>query len=186
MQDADRSFAAAERLTPADDRMLITHADLYRHAIMRLSPDAASSKKLLFDDALEFLDSAQQANSLRGLTLVIRGRLYRQNPDLAGNNGHELAAASFHRALRLDPRLFQGRTDYATLLLQDGKKEEALQLLEEGAKYYYPDMPGLIPYYSLTARLRREAGNIEQAKVLEDIVASLNERTAESYFLTGY
>jgi len=186
LQEADRSFAAAEWLSPADDRILIAHADLYRHAITRLPPDAASSRKLLFENALELLDSAQRANSLRGLTFVFRGRLYQQNADLASNSGQELAAESFRRALGLDPRLFQGRTDYATLLLQDGKREQALQLLEEGAKYYYPDMPGLIPYYSLTARLRREIGDAEQAKVLEDKVASLKVRTANSYFLTGY
>ncbi|MGE5241064.1 MAG: O-antigen ligase family protein [Bacteroidota bacterium] len=186
LQEADRSFAAAEWLSPADDRILIAHADLYRHAITRLPPDAASSRKLLFENALELLDSAQRANSLRGLTFVFRGRLYQQNPDLASNSGQELAAESFRRALELDPRLFQGRTDYATLLLQDGKKEQALQLLEEGAKYYYPDMPGLIPYYSLTARLRREIGDTEQAKVLEDKVASLKVRTVNSYILTGY
>jgi len=186
LQQADRSFDAAERLTPADDRILIAHADLYRHAITLFPPDAASSKKLLFEDALEFLDRAQQANSLRGLTFVIRGRLYQQNPELASDNGYELAAESFGRALKLDPRLFQGRTDYATLLLQSGNKQEALQILEEGVKYYYPSMSGLIPFYSLTARLRREAGDTEQAKVLEDEVASLKQQTADSYFLTGY
>ncbi|HYA38814.1 MAG TPA: O-antigen ligase family protein [Candidatus Methylomirabilis sp.] len=186
LQEADQSLAAAEWLTPADDRMLIAHADLYRHAITLLPPDVESSKKLLFGEALEFLDKAQQANSLRGLTFVIRGRIYQLNPALAGDNGYDLAAESFRCALRLDPRLFQGRTDYAMLLLQSGKKQEALQILEEGVKYDYPDTPGLIPFYSLTARLRREAGDAERAKELEDKVASLKKRTADSYFLTGY
>ena len=53
-------------------------------------------------------------------------------------------------------------------------------------KYYCPDMPGLIPFYSLAAKLRREAGDIEQAKVLEDKVAALKKLATGSYFLSGY
>ncbi len=95
LQEADKGLATAERLTPADDRMLIAHADLYRHAITLLPPDAEASKKLLYEDALKFLDQAQRVNSLRGLTLVIRGRLYQQNPALAGDN----AVRTCHRFL---------------------------------------------------------------------------------------
>jgi O-antigen ligase len=186
LQEADKSLTTAESLTPADDRTLIAHADLYRHAITLLPSDAEGSKKLLYEDALKFLEEAQRDNPLRGLTFVIRGRLYQQNPGLANDDGYELAAESFRRALKLDPRLFQGRMDYVTLLLQGGRKEEALQTLEEGVKYYYPDMPGLIPFYSLTARLRRETGDVERAEVMEDKVASLKQQTMNSYSLSGY
>jgi len=47
-------------------------------------------------------------------------------------------------------------------------------------------MPGLIPIYSLTARLRRETGDVERAKVMEDKVASLKQQTMNSYSLSGY
>ena len=53
-------------------------------------------------------------------------------------------------------------------------------------KCYYPDMPGLIPFYSLAAKLRREAGDIERAKVLEDKVAAPEKLATGSYFLSGY
>jgi tetratricopeptide (TPR) repeat protein len=166
--------------------MLIAHADLYRHAITLLPPDAEGSKKLLFEDALKFLDQAQHVNSLRGLTFVIRGRLYQQNPALAGDNGHELAADSFRRALALNPKLFQGRLDYAAIVLQRGKKDEALQILDEGLKYEYYNMPDLIPFYSLAAKLRRELGREEDAKTLEDKVQYLEKQAAASYYLRGY
>ena len=186
VQEADKSLATAERLTPADDRMLIAHADLYRHAITLLPPDAEGSKKLLYEDALKFLDQAQHVNSLRGLTFVIRGRLYQQNPALAGDNGHELATDSFRRALALNPKLFQGRTDYAAIVLQRGKKDEALQILDEGLKYEYYNMSDLIPFYSLAAKLRRELGREEDAKTLEDKVQYLEKQAAASYYLRGY
>ena len=186
LQQADDSLAAAQRLSPADDRMLIAHADLYRHAITLLPPDADSAKKTLYGQALEFLDDAQQADPLRGLTYVIRGRLYLQSPALAGDSGPVLAAESLQHALALNSRLFQGRLDYATLLLQQGKKPAALQTLEEGVKYDYPEIPDLIPFYSLTAQLEREAGKAEQAKILEDKVERLKKQNAVSYFLRGY
>ncbi|GAB4508656.1 MAG: hypothetical protein Tsb0026_07630 [Sulfuricaulis sp.] len=186
LQEADKSLATAQQLTPSDDRMLIAHADLYRHVIAMLPPDDSGGRKSLYDDALLFLDQAQQANALRGLTFVIRGRLYQQNPAFAGENGNELAAESFRRALALNPRLFQGRMDYVSLLLQAGKKEEALQNLDEGARYDYFNMPELIPFYSLTAKLRREAGRTEEARVLEDRVRDLEKLTSAGYFLRGY
>ncbi|MDO8704980.1 MAG: O-antigen ligase family protein [Sulfuricaulis sp.] len=185
LQVADQNLGTAHRLTPADDRMLIAHADLYRHATTLMPPDDAG-KKSLYDNALKFLDEAERANPLRGLTHVIRGRLYQQNPALAGANGDELAAESFRRALALNPRLFQGRLDYVSLLLQRGKKDEALQSLEAGVKYDYPPMPDLIPFYSLTAKLKREAGKVDEAKVLENKAQALEKQARSSYFLRGY
>jgi tetratricopeptide (TPR) repeat protein len=186
LQEADQSFATAQRLTPSDDRILIAHADLYRHAIAVLPPDEFGGRKSLYDDALRFLDRAQAANALRGLTFVIRGRLYQQNPAFAGENGLELAGESLRRALALNPRLFQGRMDYVSLLLQAGKKEEALQSLDEGVRHDYPSMPDLIPFYSLTAKLRRESGRAEEARILEDRLRELEKQSATGYQLRGY
>ena len=186
LQEAARSFASAQRLAPADDRALIAHADLYRHAVAMLPPEENVGKKALYEDALRFLDQAQQVNSLRGLTFVIRGRLYQQNPGFAGENANELAAESFRRALVLNPRLFQGRMDYVSILLQAGRKEEALQSLDEGARHDYPNIPDLIPFYSLTAKLRREASRAEEARALEDRVKELEKLTTAAYQLRGY
>ncbi|MGA9032239.1 MAG: O-antigen ligase family protein [Sulfuricaulis sp.] len=186
LQEADKSLGTAQQLTPSDDRMLIAHADLFRHAATLLPPANENSKRPLYDDALKFLDDAEKANPLRGLTYVIRGRIYQQNPAFAGDNGYELAAESFRRALALNPRLFQGRLEYASLLLQHDQKQEALQTLEEGVKHSYPDLPDLIPFYSLAARLSREAGKEEQAKTLEDKARDLEKKTRAAYSLYGY
>jgi tetratricopeptide (TPR) repeat protein len=186
LQEADQSLATAQRLTPSDDRILIAHADLYRHAVAMLPPDDFGGRKSLYDDALHFLEQAQKANALRGLTFVIRGRLYQQNPAFAGEDGQELAGESFRHALALNPRLFQGRMDYVSLLLQAGKKNEALQSLDEGVRHYYPNMPDLIPFYSLTAQLQKDAGRVDEARVLEDRVKELEKLTTTGYQLRGY
>lgn len=186
LPEADLNLATAHRLTPSDDRMLLAHADLYRHAISLLPPGAREERKALYEKALQLLDQAERSNSLRGLTLVIRGRIYQQNDGLAGENGQETAAESFRHALALNPRLFQGRMDYASLLLRQNRKEEALQSLDEGVRYDYFNIPELIPFYSLTAKLRREAGRLEEAAVLEDRVKALERQSAAGYFLRGY
>lgn len=187
LEEADKSLAAAQHLTPSDDRMLIAHADLYRHAAALLASEAdVSGRKTLYEGAIRFLDRAQQANPLRGLTHVIRGRLHLQNPELAGEAGRELTAESFRRALALTPKMFQARLEYAQMLLQQGKQDEAYAVLEEGAKYEYYPIPDLIPFYSLTAKLRREAGRLEEAMVLEKKAQALEKETKASYYLRGY
>jgi O-antigen ligase len=186
LQESDMSLATAHRLTPSDDRMLIAHADLYRHAISILPKEDQKGKEALYEQALRFLDKAQSANSLRALTFIIRGRLYQQNPDLVGDAGYQLASESFQQALGLNPLLFQGRMDYAGQLLQQGKKEEALRIMDEGAEYYYHPIPELIPFYSLIGKLRREAGREEEALVVERIAQKLETQTKSSYFLRGY
>lgn len=186
LEDADRSLATAHRLTPSDDRILIAHADLYRHAITLLPATESDSRKALYRNAVEFLDRAQAANPLRGLTFLIRGRLYQQNGDAMDGNGTERALESLRHALTLNPKLFQGRVDYAGLLLQLGRKDQAFQALEEGAKYEYYPVPELIPFYRLTARLWREAGRAEQAGVLESRADELEKSVKASYYLRGY
>ncbi|HEY5683413.1 MAG TPA: O-antigen ligase family protein, partial [Sulfuricaulis sp.] len=49
LQESDMSLATAHRLTPSDDRSLIAHADLYRHAISILPDDDRLGKKALYE-----------------------------------------------------------------------------------------------------------------------------------------
>jgi tetratricopeptide (TPR) repeat protein len=186
LQEAGMSLATARRLAPSDDRILIAYADLYRHAVTVLPPAESAGKKALYEDALYFLDRAQQANSLRGLIFVVRGQLYQQNPEFAGENGNELAAESFRRALALNPRLYQARMEYVSLLLRAGRKDEALQILGEGVSHAYHSMPEVIPFYSLAARIMRENGRVEEAQVLESRVRQLEMLTTTQYRVLAY
>ena len=75
---------------------------------------------------------------------------------------------------------------HVSLLLQAGKKEEALQSLDEGVRHDYFNMPELIPFYSLTAKLRREVGRVDEARILEDRVREMEKMTTAGYYLRGY
>lgn len=187
LEQADAGLQSAQHLTPYDDRILIAHADLFRHAatLLPAQPDD-KGRQSLYRDAMVFLDRAEQANPLRGLTHVIRGRIYEQLPDLAGENSAALASEVYRHALRLSPKLFQARVDFANLLLKKGNRDEALALLDEGAKYEYHPMPQMIPFYSLTASLRREAGRIEEATIFEKRARDLEGEVKASYSLRGF
>jgi tetratricopeptide (TPR) repeat protein len=186
LQEAGMALATAHRLSPSDDRILIAYADLYRHAVTVLPADESAGKKALYESAHGFLDQAQQVNSLRGLTFVVRGQLYRQNPAFADGDANELAAESFRRALALNPRLYQARMEYVSLLLQSGRKDEALRILGEGVGYEYHKMPEVIPFYTLAARLMRENGRLEEAQALESRVRQLELLTSDQYRVLAY
>jgi O-antigen ligase len=186
LQEADASLAAAERLTPSDDRIPIARADLYRHAISLLPASDQAERQSLYDAALAFLDRAERLNALRSLSYVVRARLYAQNPALAGAQAYALAAGAYRQALAHNPRLFQARTEYANLLLAHGEKQAALEVLEQGEKYWYYSGPELIPFYRLTAQLRSAAGRTAAALALQDKIAALQAQMQSSYSFRGY
>ena len=180
LEEANKSFMTAKRFAPNDDRIYTGHADLYRQTISQLPMEDADNKKLLFMNALHFLDNAKQINPYRWETPVVRGKIYSENPDLAGEKWRTLAADSFHRALSLNPKLYKTRIDYATLLLSDGKFEPALGILDAGISYTYINNPDLAIYYAFTIVLLKESGRYKEAKQLEERLIQLQKRLARS------
>jgi predicted Zn-dependent protease len=130
---------------------------------------------------MRFLDEAQALNPLRGLPHLIRARILRENPALAGPDWLEKSLAAYRQALALDPLMYRARLAAAELLLNEGRRAEALQLLDEGAAYIYAETPELTSFYRLTARLRREAGRAGEAAVLEVKAMALEARFAPGY-----
>ena len=87
-----------------------------------------------------------------------------------------MAVGAFEKALQVDPLFFQGRTEYGRYLVQSRQNRKALRVLEKGMVYSYPQDPALIPYYQLTSILRRQSGDVEGAKALEEKIALLKEK----------
>lgn len=167
LQEADSAFTYAERLVPADDRTPLAHADLFRHAITRLPPDAVRDRRALYDEALRFLALAETANPYRAMAYSLRGVLYQQNPSFAGEHWRELAIGAYRAALKRNPRFFYARLAYAHLLLQGQERDAARAVLEPGIEHWYYPEPALVDYYNLTARLRRETGDAQGAARVE-------------------
>jgi O-antigen ligase len=178
LQEADQAFTWAERLLSFDDKVLMMHADLYRHVLQRLPPSAESERRALYEAALAMLDEAESANPYRPLVYVVRARLFQDNQDFAGPEWRAQAEAAYVRALTLDPRYFLTRIAYAELLRQSGREMEAFGVLERGMAYwYYPGQP-VFAYYDFTARLARLVGQNARAVEIERQMEDLQRAIA--------
>ncbi|GMR18029.1 MAG: hypothetical protein BMS9Abin33_0429 [Gammaproteobacteria bacterium] len=167
LDGASKTLEIARRLAPYDDRLLISHANLFRHGIKQLPQSAVQTRKALYDDALRFLDEAEKINPLRWNVHVVRGMIYQQNPGLSGRNWRQRSYEAYRHALKLNPKLYKTRVEYAQLLLEEGKLEQAAKILDEGLKYSYVANDELIPFYILAIRVWRQLGEIEEAKMIE-------------------
>lgn len=175
---AERYLQTAARLTPADERILIAQADLLRHVIPQLPVDDETRRRALFDEANRLLDEAERASRWRSLGYAVRGYLYRDQPQLAGTQWSQRTVTAFIRALELDPRAISARVGYAELLLAQGRRAEAMALLEQGLRETYIDGPALGGYWRLTANVFRQAGREREAAELDARARDLDARLA--------
>lgn len=180
LEEADRALAAATRIFPSNDMTLTRRAELFMK-ILAASPEAdARHRQEVYEDTIRLLDAAERSNPLRWQTAAVRGKLIQLNPGLAGPEWRRLAGASYQRALWLNPKLYKTRMDYASLLLGQGGRAEALDVLRAGIGYTYMDHPELILYYSFTLRLLQESGDRQQAARVEQELPALIGRMVNS------
>lgn len=165
--EATSMLRHAWRAMPADDTPLIVHADVLRIILSALPRDSLESRRLLYAEILTLLERAERANPLRPLIFFLRGQLLRDNPDLAGGDWANKAAAAYEAALRLDPRAYRVRTAYAQMLLGLGRPAQARRVLEGGVEYWYYPEADLLAYYALAIELRRQTGDQSGAAALE-------------------
>jgi O-antigen ligase len=166
LDKADATFAFAYRVYPYADNALLSHADLYRHVLTLTPKTALNGRQEVFRRAEEFLDRAARLNPLRPLNFVVRGQLYRENPDLAGPDWKQKVEAAYQHALELNPRFYRARYVYAKFLQDSGREDRARNVLEAGIREYYASHEDLVPYLSFTAKLRRVAGDEAGAREL--------------------
>lgn len=58
--EADNVFSSAEHLIPRDDKVLTTHADLYRHVMQRVPQADSAERRALYEAAIALPDEAQR------------------------------------------------------------------------------------------------------------------------------
>jgi O-antigen ligase len=163
---ADAAFARSARFYPFADNAFMSRADLLRHIISVAPPSAAIERRALFNEAEGLLARAERLNPLRAQTFAVHAAFYEQNKDFVGAGWHDQVARYYEHALALDPRLYQARELYARFLLREGRRMQAMQLMEEGVKFYYWPAESLVTFYGLAAGLRSEAGDKKGASLL--------------------
>jgi tetratricopeptide (TPR) repeat protein len=170
---AARSFDIAGKLWSTYDKPLTSHAFLLGSLVKPAGNDEGNreARREIYVQAREYIERAEKLNPYRPQTYLIRGLL----EESMGAEMNVIVGA-FEKALQVDPLFFHARTEYGRYLAQSGQSRKALSVLEEGMVHYYsPGNPELIPYYQLTSILRRQGGDEEGAKALEEKIAILKE-----------
>jgi tetratricopeptide (TPR) repeat protein len=174
-EDAYSAFERAQLYYPYVDNIYTSRADLLRHMIAVLPASALSEKRAMFEEADKVLARAEELNPLRPQIFSTRAVLYEGSPTLAGPDWVDAVLRNHRRAVELEPRSYQARFLYANFLVQHGRQEEARQVLEEGMKYVYFDNELIVPYYTLTAKLRVDAGDRDGAALLQRKVDAIKK-----------
>jgi len=157
--EAENALIRASGLYPFADNIYISQADLYRYMLTLMPVEFGAERRRLYDAAFSLLDRAERLNAYRPLNFLVRGRLYAENPDLAGADAVRMAAGAFERALALNPRFYPARVAWANLLIAGNDTAAARALVEVGLREFYMVHEGIVPYFALAGRLRAAAGD---------------------------
>jgi O-antigen ligase len=177
--EADEALSRAQRLSPDSEMTLMGRAELYRYVIAAAPATALEDKQRLFLAAIEALEHAEKLNPYRADIPFLRARLYWLVKDMAGDRWMEQTERGYEQAVRLEPRFYTARFELATFWLDRGELHRARNLLEQGMAYGYVDQERILPYYLLTAALRRQNGDTEGAREIEQRVEYIQSTPPE-------
>lgn len=170
---ADAVLSRARWLSPDSEMVLVARAELYRHVIAAAPASATEDKRQLFVSAMETLDHAEKLNPYRADIRLLRARLQWLMKTMVGEDWKQQTVHGYEQAIRLQPRFFTARVELASFWLEQGEPARARAVLEQGMAYEYIGQERILPYYRLTAALRRQAGEIEGARQLEQRTADI-------------
>lgn len=181
---AARSYDLSSKFWNSYDRPLYMNASLLISLVKPLDNEDVNRQKRreFYIQASEYLQRAEKLNPYRP-------QIYTTRALLEEANGSEMnvVVGAFEKALKVDPLFLQGRTEYGRYLAQSGQSRKALTVLEEGMVHFYPETDtALIPYYQLTSILRRQNGDEGGAKVLEEKIATIREKSRKERSIRQY
>ena len=170
---ADEVLSRAHWLSPDSEMVLVGRAELYRYVINGTPALAAKDKHSLFQAAMEALDRAEKLNPYRADIPFLRARLQWLMKAEAGEDWKAQTVHGYEQANRLQPRFYTARLELAAFWLEQGETAKAREWLEQGMVYHYVGYERIVPYYRLTAALRRQAGDVAGAEELERRIADI-------------
>ncbi len=173
LDGADEALTRASRLSPDSEMVHVARAELYRNVIAAAPTSALEDKRRLFLAAMETLDNAEKLNPYRADIPFLRARLQWLVKTMAGEDWKAQTVRGYERTIHLQPRFFTARVELAAFWLEQGEQDKARAILEQGMAYGYVGQERILPYYRLTAVLRRQAGDVEGAQELEQRIADI-------------
>ncbi|WP_070989585.1 O-antigen ligase family protein [Halofilum ochraceum] len=180
-QAADEALRTAARLWDAQDLAPGLQAKVRSRALDTVEESDIDQRQALKRQGIQHVEAALERNPLRALHYLTLGRIQLEPPgaDL------DAAAASFRRALALNPRAASARRELALLLRKRGREDEALAVANAGFGMYY-SRANPIPLMQLGIELRSSAGDHAGAERLQTQIRerraraeSLDEETGE-------
>jgi len=154
---------------------------LYRDALRMAKNHALESeRKVLFAKALLILNKINNINSLAAIVPESRGHLLIENTDIVIENWEGKAISQFKKALQLDPRRYRARSALARLFVNRGDLDDAVLLINDGVKHYYPVyMTGLKKFYQYAINLNLMNGDTVKTKDIQGIIDDINRWHSE-------
>ena len=141
---------------------------------------STDERKAILVKALLLLNKIENINSLAAIVPESRGHLLIENSDIVVDDWEEKAIGQFKKALQLDPRLYRARSALARLFVNRGDLDEAVLLINDGVKHYYPVyMTGIEKFYQYAINLNLMKGDTVKAKEIQVIIDDLNRWHSE-------
>ena len=136
----------------------------------------SAERKELMVNALMILKIIEGINTLDGYAAENRGHLLLENSDIAADNWRDKAVDEFKKALLFHPKQFRARTALAKLLEEEGRRDEAVRLMNDGVNYFYRrGISGLDEFYEYAIKLNLMSGDTTKARELQRKIVSLKE-----------
>ena len=169
IKNGELTLKLAAEWNPNNIRVHFQQFLLYKDALRNAKNHALESeRKVLFANLLLILNEIENINTLAAIVPESRGHLLIENSDIAVDDWEEKAILEFNKALQLDPRLYRARSALARLFVDRGDLDEAVLLINEGVKYYYPVyMTGIEKFYQYAINLNLMNGDTVKAREIQ-------------------
>ena len=169
MIKGESTLELAAKWNPKSTRVRFQQFSLYRNILKMIKNDASTDeRKAILVKALLLLNKIENINSLAAIVPESRGHLLIENSDIAVDDWEEKAIGQFKKALQLDPRLYRARSALARLFVNRGDLDEAVLLINDGVKHYYPVyMTGIEKFYQYAINLNLMNGDTVKAKEIQ-------------------
>lgn len=165
-----RYLNIAKNFWPTNDFNWYMEGEALRLGLATGVSDVAD-RQYLFERARTAFAKAAELNPYRAAVPHKLGLLARRATGEESANVNRL----YRQALKIDPRYFPARIDLALSYLRENRPERAKELVEDGLNYYYQNVPGLIPYLDIAARLRAQSGDRNGADELLQRIRNIRE-----------
>ena len=169
IENGDLTLALAAKWNSNSIRINYQQYLLYRSALnINGRTDSISERRALYTKTMSILKNIEDINPLTGIVPEGRGHLLVENSDILAEGWEKQAVNEFKSALKLNPTLFRSRLALARLLVQQGDLNEAVELMNIGVSYYYPDfLQGLNKFYKHAIDLNLMNGDTVKAKEIQ-------------------